>query len=418
MRRLEELLTHAADRGDRMGPDRLIEHLQRRLEGEREVVVAGSTRRGLMVTTKERPTTSEIPERPRKRWALALTAFAVVAGAVAIVAIVLGTSGNEEVTEAEAIELAEGFATNLRNGDIDALIVGGPVDGDFNRPFVEWHVGLQTNPQFTDCRVAQQSIDGSGVVCNVAYSPDSFFVRPLGSTTNTVAVLVTPDGLVSLEGWLLPAGLSGVAEDFRLFLEAEHPDLVDTVFGPGGYAGFAFSREAGETIDQYQAEFLQHRAIGIAQQFAEDFRNADIAALEATSQNGTTDAPFVEWHHGLQANPELTDCRITRDTVNGFVVACDVQFDPDSLFPRAGSPSSSVSLDISPDGLVGAHQLAAPGQPDGDWPGPPGLLRSPVSGAPRHDRWDRLRRTGMDPRSRQVIDEHLDEFVAYTESQG
>ena len=52
MRRLDELLTHATARGERMGPERLIERLERRLQGESEVVVA-APRRGLtMLDTK------------------------------------------------------------------------------------------------------------------------------------------------------------------------------------------------------------------------------------------------------------------------------------------------------------------------------------------------------------------------------
>ncbi|NNC93422.1 MAG: hypothetical protein HKN80_13115, partial [Acidimicrobiia bacterium] len=96
MRRLDELLTAASNRGDRMGSDLLIERLERRLSGEREVTVAAPTRRGEMIETTERPTTTgEIPKQPRIRWAIALAGFAVAVVAVVGAAILFGGSDSD-----------------------------------------------------------------------------------------------------------------------------------------------------------------------------------------------------------------------------------------------------------------------------------------------------------------------------------
>ena len=255
MRRLDELLTHAADRGERMGPDRLIEHLQRRLEGEREVVVAGSTRRDLMVTTKERPTTSAIPERPRRRWALALTAFALVAGAVAVVAIAIGTSGDEEVTQTRAIEIVQEFAEDFRNADIAALEATSQ-NGITDTAFIEWHHGLQASPELTDCRITRDTVNGFAVACNVQYSPDSLFAR-MGSPSTAASIDVNPDGLVGVTSWPPPARLQEIGQDLRAFFEARYPELLDTIVGTD-YAGLAWTREAGEVIHEHLDEFVAY----------------------------------------------------------------------------------------------------------------------------------------------------------------
>ena len=128
MRRLDELLTHATARGTRMGPERLIDHLERRLRGETEVVVAAPQRGTTMLDTKERPTTPTEPApRRRTRWAYALAAFALVAGSVALAVTLLGDGGEEdvaEITQDRAIELTQQFAANVRAGDMDALVAG------------------------------------------------------------------------------------------------------------------------------------------------------------------------------------------------------------------------------------------------------------------------------------------------------
>jgi len=255
MRRLDELLTHAADRGERMGPDRLIEHLQRRLEGEREVVVSGSTRRGTMVTTKERPRTSEIPERPRRRWALALTAFAVIAGAVAVVAIAIGINGNEEVTQERAIEIVQEFAEDFRNDDIAALEATSQ-NGTTDTAFIEWHHGLRANPEFTDCRITRDTVNGFVVACDVQYDPDSLFAR-MGSPSTAASIDVNPDGLIGVNSWPPPARLAEIGQDLRAFFEARYPELLDTIVG-FDYAGLAWTREAGQVIDEHLDEFVAY----------------------------------------------------------------------------------------------------------------------------------------------------------------
>ena len=219
MRRLDELLTAAATRGDRRGPEDLIQHLERRMQGEREQVVAApSTRTGRDET--------RVAGHRRTRWAFALASFAVA------------------------------VAANVRDGDLAAIRAGGPSPDDADVPFLEWMIGLDPEPQFTDCEVTSQSPNGSDVRCSVEYSPDSFFVKTLGVQPLTFAARITPDGALIVQGWPPPPGLSAIGTEMRTWIATTYPELEDRMFGTQGYAGFLFTREAGELLNQYVDEFL------------------------------------------------------------------------------------------------------------------------------------------------------------------
>ena len=257
MRRLDELLIAAGERGTRSGPDVLIERLEGRLRGEREQVVAPSARRIGMTTTTERPAPTGRTARPRMRWAIGLAAFAVAIAAVFVAVLTIG-GGDEEVTGDAAIERVQDLASNIRDGNLAGLIAMAQ-PGNVNEPFAEWMIGLRAEPQFSDCRITGESINGTLISCDVTYRADSFFTELFGPGPYPFSARVDAEGLMAILGWPPPEGLTEVAGELRAFFDTEHPELVDTVFGTG-YAGLAWSRDAGETLDQYLDEFLAYRS--------------------------------------------------------------------------------------------------------------------------------------------------------------
>ena len=210
-----------------------------------------------MTTTTERPAPTGKTTGPRMRWAIGLAAFAVAIAAVFVAVLTIG-GGDEEVTGEVAIERIEDFSANLRDGDMAALVANAQ-PGNTNEPFAEWIIGMRAEPQFSDCRITSESVNGSTIVCDVTYRAGSFFTELFGPGPFSFSARVDPEGLLAVTGWPPPPGLTEVAGELRTFFDAEHPELVDTVFGTG-YAGLAWSREAGETLDQYLDEFLAYRS--------------------------------------------------------------------------------------------------------------------------------------------------------------
>ncbi len=258
MRQLDELLIQAADRGERAGPERLIEHLERRLDGEHEQVVAKEKRRGAMVTTTERPPPSEIPKRPWTRWAVALAGFAIVVAAVAVAVVAIGES-DDDVAQADPFDVAQTFAQNMRAGDIEAIadMWTGEM-GDLRR-FLEWNIALGTKPEFTDCRVIGETPGRTSVSCTVIEDENSFYSRLLGPQETTVTAFVSDAGTFKGNTWPPPAGLLQAESQLRDWIVLTHPELEDKMFGTD-YGGIVkMSTEAGELRMQYLDDYLAYR---------------------------------------------------------------------------------------------------------------------------------------------------------------
>lgn len=211
-----------------------------------------------MTTSIDRPIRTDDPPPARRRWALALTAFAVAVAAVVITVITIG--GGEEDTATSPVDKVEDFATHFRTGDLDALVAAA-VPGSANEPFAQWIIGLRAEPSFTDCRVTGETINATTLSCDVTYRTDSFFGKLFGPGPFPFGAQVTPEGLLAVTSWPPPPGLSETAGELRTYFEAEHPELVDTVFGTG-YAGLAWSRAGGEALDQHVDGFIAYRAGG------------------------------------------------------------------------------------------------------------------------------------------------------------
>ncbi|MBT8203041.1 MAG: hypothetical protein HKN74_12375 [Acidimicrobiia bacterium] len=260
MRRLDELLSHAAERGSWMGPDRLIERLECGLMGEREVLVAAPPRRRAMVATREKPTpTTEIPKRSRNRWAIALAGFAVAVAAVVGAVLVFGADDDVAAPETPAQVMAL-MTTAIEQADptqFTNLSSPASLGDDGGRDFLEWNLALGLNPVFTDCETSAYTT----VVCDVTMGEDYFYSQVLEENLlTTVRVQVAPDGTFDVLSWPDPPGLVLVDRDMRTWIQATHPELEDRMFDNAGFAGvLRFSREAGELHMQYLDEYLTYR---------------------------------------------------------------------------------------------------------------------------------------------------------------
>jgi hypothetical protein len=254
MRRLDELLSHAAGRGSRVGPERLIEHLERRLRGEREQVVAGE-RRGSMVQVTERPAPKET--RPSwKRPVAALAAFLLVA--VLGTAVVVLTRGDDDAAEAGPIAVAQAFAEELRSGDVEAIRAMWGTGGSDALQFLEWQIGLEEKPRFTDCRITSSELGGgSNVLCTVIPDDDSFYSVLLGPDETMMTAVISADGRFTGTSWPPPEGLLEAEAEFREWVRATHPELEDRMYGDD-YGGLKMTRESGELRMEYLDEYLEY----------------------------------------------------------------------------------------------------------------------------------------------------------------
>lgn len=263
MRRLDELLSHAAERGSWMGPDRLIDCLDRRLTGEREVIVAALPRRGAMAATTEKPTPStESLKRPRNRWAIALIGFVVAI--VAVVGAVLIVGGDDDVAAPETpAQVMARMATAVEQADPALLANLSPAsleDGG-GRDFLEWNLALGLNPVFTDCELGSTGSTYTAVGCDVTMGEDYFYSQVLDENLLTIVrVQVDQEGVFAVLSWPDPPGLLSVDKDMRTWIQATHPELEDRMFDSTGYGGvLRFSREAGELHMKYLNEYLAYR---------------------------------------------------------------------------------------------------------------------------------------------------------------
>ena len=81
MRRLDHVLSRVAERGDPLGADLLIDHLERKLAGEPDPIVVARQRSGIMQTFKEQTTQQPGPPTRRRGLAVAVASFIVVLAA-------------------------------------------------------------------------------------------------------------------------------------------------------------------------------------------------------------------------------------------------------------------------------------------------------------------------------------------------
>lgn len=243
MRRLDQLLSDAAVRGDRMGPDWVIEHLEHRLAGERAVVV------GLDRKLRE----ASAPTW-RKRVILALAGFAVLVMAVVAVGFLTRDSNPEEVADRAALAHIQEFAERFRQGDLAGVGTMGPAG--IPNPLSEWLIGLRAEPEFTNCEITGRSSNGRDIRCAVTYGDEYFFSQVAGGPVSTsIRAGVSPDGIISVTHWPPQEGLVEAAAQFRVWLEEFHPESAELIAGYD-YAGLAWSLEGAEESMRLLPDYL------------------------------------------------------------------------------------------------------------------------------------------------------------------
>ena len=242
-----------------MGPDWVIEHLERRLAGERQVIVAAPPRRGAMVATRERPTpTTDLPKRPRTGWAIALTGFAVAIAAIVGAVILFG--GDDDVAAPESpAEFLERYAVAIQEVEPGRFAKLNPVPDEFLDRFLDWHLGLGMNPTFSNCSIAG-SASTSLVACDLTAGEDYFFSTVQGENlTATVGAVVDSNGSLVMTAWPDPPGVVDVERDMREWIRLEHPELESEMFGFDFANVVKFDKTAGELHMEYLDEYLAYR---------------------------------------------------------------------------------------------------------------------------------------------------------------
>jgi hypothetical protein len=122
--------------------------------------------------------------------------------------------------------------------------------------FVEWHLGFNAQPEFSDV-VETPTVGGrTNFRGTVTYGDDSFYSQAVGETlTTTLSGFVREDGTVYVSSWPPPDGLATVDAELRTWVEANRPELVDEMFG-NDYSGIRFSRRSGELRMEVLDDFL------------------------------------------------------------------------------------------------------------------------------------------------------------------
>ena len=136
MRRLDQLLNRVAERGDVLGADLLIDHLERELAGEPPIVVARK-RSDIMLTSQEDATRQPGPPNRRTGLAVALASFIAVlaVGAGILMWGVLGDDGSETATQSsttQAPTTTEAVSTNV--GEIAGTFAFDGTDWSYDGP--------------------------------------------------------------------------------------------------------------------------------------------------------------------------------------------------------------------------------------------------------------------------------------------
>jgi hypothetical protein len=142
----------------------------------------------------------------------------------------------------------------LAPAGIDEL--SAPLDVGGTR-FLEWNLALGMDPVFSDCEVRPGSLISSAT-CSVTMGDDYFFSRIEGGDVQTVvnANIANSTGRLAVTGWPPPAGLVAAENDFRTWIQANHPADEAAMFGTDYANVLRFSKEAGELHTQYAEEYL------------------------------------------------------------------------------------------------------------------------------------------------------------------
>lgn len=272
MQQLDRALIVLAERGEAIGPDLMMERLERRLIGEPERVVVALDSRRTAMQTQEKRTTGDSGHRKSQGLLVAAAVFVAVIGVTGVV-LALGLTGGEDgdgaattaapattapqttvapvMTVAEGQVLVDELVTALQAGDSEgarSLVVSGYPAPDF----LGWLTALDTTGvEFFDC-----TYEPGSVSCQTTMGPSHFYERIHGQNAEGRFTATLENGLIVNPTW--PAGPTATATEraFRTWAQETHPELDDVMFDTS-VLGIVFTAESGrarmQLIDEYLA---------------------------------------------------------------------------------------------------------------------------------------------------------------------
>ena len=204
--------------------------------------------------TMNSPTTTQAVGRRR---------FGLIAALAAMVLVIATVSGwlllrSDEKTAADRLQ---DVTAAMRNDDMTELaeIFGFDDTDSTNYRFLDWHIGWEANPEFTDVVETPGTADRTRFTATVTYDDGSFYSRALNQTlTTTISGYVNEDGTIDVSGWPPPNGLTTVEGELRSWIDASRAELHDELFG-SDYSGMRWSRRSGELRMELLEDFLASR---------------------------------------------------------------------------------------------------------------------------------------------------------------
>lgn len=160
-------------------------------------------------------------------------------------------------SEMSATDVLQNMATAMRDDDMDLLTetVGPDDDG-----FLEWQIGWNAQPVFSDVTETELSADLTRVNATVTYGDDSFYAQVVGKTLTTeVTGTVDQAGIFEGSSWQPPRELMMADLELRNWIKENRPELEPRMFDCDEFACLLFTRESGELRMEVLDDFMASR---------------------------------------------------------------------------------------------------------------------------------------------------------------
>ena len=347
MQQLDRALIELADRGEAIGPDLMLERLERRLAGEPETVVLALDSRRTAVQTQERKTIGESGHRKSRGPLVAAAAFAGVIAVVGVL-LVLGLTGDDspvptttppaattaapQTTVAPVMTVAQGqalmddFVAALKAGDAEvarALIID---DGSVGPDYLGWLIALDTTGvEFFDCTYEPDS-----VTCQTTMGPNHFFERIHGENVENTFTATLENGLIVNPSWPAQSADQTAEGAFRIWAQETHPELADVMFDTS-FLRVVFTEESGKARAALVDEYLVYRAEQAVDALVSALKAGDAEVARALIiDDGSVGPDYLGWLIALDTTGvEFFDCTYEPDSVT-----CQTTMGPNHFFER------------------------------------------------------------------------------------
>lgn len=351
MQRLDRALIELAERGDAIGPDLMLDRLDRALSAEPEPIVVALDLRRTDVQTIERPNTGDSghpPSTPGSRTRLLAAAVVVaILGIGAGIGVVV-TNGDETddvtaaaqaETEAAKAVMAE-FTEALDAADAEAAKALVVDRGLLGADFLGWLVAVDSTGITFNCAY------GPGeVACDTSLGPDSFLTQLAGPEALRRFSATVEDGKLVDPQWPATPELLTAERAFRSWAEKAHPDRASLMFNNVG-DGVVFSAEGGAArmgvLDEYLMIRNEQRTTTA---FVNALRAGDAETARALVVSDSSVGPdFIGFMVALDTSRTTFDC-----TYQPGAVECDTTLGSAHFFeqingaPVEGRFSATVS---------------------------------------------------------------------------